>query len=111
MRPVTGISGSGPGLAKGAYGALSVLAAGNGGRGAAGGADARSRNVLIAGARGQGRARTSGLRARLSAVGSRALGLGTGDPGARWAQEEGQPVHRGYLLSDWLRSSNSRRNP
>lgn len=58
----------------------------NGGRGAAGGPGARSQNVLIEGARGQGSARAPGPRAGLSAVGSLAPGLGPGDPRAPCAQ-------------------------
>lgn len=42
----------------------------NGGRGAAGGPGARSQNVLIEGARGQGSARAPGPRAGLAAVGN-----------------------------------------
>lgn len=95
-------------LTKGVHGDLSELAAGNGGRGAAGGAQARSRNVLIAGARRRGRARAAGPRARLSAVrepspwpgDERPWGaLGSGSGGWVWG---GNPAHLGGRMSDWL---------
>lgn len=74
----------------------------NGGRGAAGGPGARSQNVLIEGARGQGSARAPGPRAGLSAVGSPSPRPGAGRPwdalcsglgGWDWG---GIPAHQGY---------------
>lgn len=102
------------GPARGARGALSELAAANGGRGAAGGAEARRPNVLIAGARGRGRAGGEAAHETVRCwepspwpgAGLPEGALGSGRGGWVWGRN---PAHPGYWLSGWLHSSNIRR--